>query len=99
MKYPMTIEQTVEIPADHRLIIEVPPEIPEGRAILAFTPAAKTTPHRHMSVEEALEMGRGIAKRMGSRMTGDLSLERRHEDKEIEEAKYQRMFHKAGGEA
>jgi hypothetical protein len=35
----MTIEQTVEIPADHRLVIEVPPEIPEGRAILTFTPA------------------------------------------------------------
>jgi hypothetical protein len=35
----MTIEQTVEIPADHRLVIEVPPEIPAGRAILAFTPA------------------------------------------------------------
>ncbi|MDR2094463.1 MAG: hypothetical protein LBP76_02960 [Treponema sp.] len=35
----MTIEQTVEIPADHRLMIEVPPEIPAGRAVLAFTPA------------------------------------------------------------
>jgi hypothetical protein len=28
----MTIEQTVEIPANHRLTIEVPPEIPAGRA-------------------------------------------------------------------
>jgi hypothetical protein len=35
----MTIEQTVEIPADHRLTLEVPPEIPAGRTILAFTPA------------------------------------------------------------
>jgi hypothetical protein len=35
----MTIEQTVEISADHRLVIEVPPEIPAGRAVLAFTPA------------------------------------------------------------
>jgi hypothetical protein len=35
----MTIEQTVEIPADHRLVIEVPPEIPAGRVVLAFTPA------------------------------------------------------------
>jgi hypothetical protein len=34
----MTIEQTVEIPADHRLTIEVPREIPAGKAILAFTP-------------------------------------------------------------
>ena len=36
----MTIEQTVEIPANHRLTIEVPHEIPVGRAILAFTPAS-----------------------------------------------------------
>jgi hypothetical protein len=34
----MTIEQTVEIPADHRLTIEVPQEIPAGKAVLAFTP-------------------------------------------------------------
>jgi len=36
----MTIEQTVEIPASHRLTIEVPPEIPTGKVILTFTPAA-----------------------------------------------------------
>jgi hypothetical protein len=40
MKYPMTIEQTVEIPADHRLYIEVPREVPAGRAVLAFTPVS-----------------------------------------------------------
>ena len=35
----MTITQTVDIPADHMLTIEVPREIPEGQAILTFTPA------------------------------------------------------------
>ncbi|MDR0600370.1 MAG: hypothetical protein LBG84_09885 [Treponema sp.] len=35
----MTIEQTVEIPASHRLTIEVPREIPAGKALLIFTPA------------------------------------------------------------
>ncbi|GHU37646.1 hypothetical protein FACS1894172_21150 [Spirochaetia bacterium] len=35
----MTIEQTVEIPVSRRLTIEVPRDIPAGRAILAFTPA------------------------------------------------------------
>ncbi|GHV37522.1 hypothetical protein AGMMS49546_05530 [Spirochaetia bacterium] len=35
----MTIEQIVEIPANHRLTIEVPRDIPAGRTILAFTPA------------------------------------------------------------
>ena len=34
----MTIKQTVTIPADHRLIIDVPREIPTGPVILTFTP-------------------------------------------------------------
>ena len=34
----MTIEQIVEIPASHRLTIDVPREVPAGRARLAFTP-------------------------------------------------------------
>jgi hypothetical protein len=42
LRYPvaMTIEQTVEIPVDHRLTVEVPPEIPSGRIRLElkFTP-------------------------------------------------------------
>jgi hypothetical protein len=28
----MTIEQTIEITADRRIILEVPPEVPAGRA-------------------------------------------------------------------
>ncbi|GHV84339.1 hypothetical protein AGMMS50212_16790 [Spirochaetia bacterium] len=34
----MTVEQTVDIPANHRLTIEVPREVPAGRTILTFTP-------------------------------------------------------------
>ena len=37
----MTITQTVEIPASHRLIIDVPREVPTGSVILTFTPAVK----------------------------------------------------------
>jgi len=41
----MSVTQTVEIPASHRLTIEVPREVPEGKAILTFTPAsAKKSP-------------------------------------------------------
>jgi len=36
----MTLTQTVEIPASHRLTIDVPREIPEGQVILTFTPTA-----------------------------------------------------------
>ena len=35
----MSVTQTVEIPASHRLIIDVPREVPAGRAVLTFTPA------------------------------------------------------------
>jgi len=34
----MTLTQTVEIPADRRLIIDVPLQIPVGPVILTFTP-------------------------------------------------------------
>jgi hypothetical protein len=36
----MTVTQTVEIPSSHRLTIEVPPEVPAGRAVLVFTPVS-----------------------------------------------------------
>jgi DNA-damage-inducible protein J len=35
----MSVTQTVEVPASHRLIVDVPSEIPAGRTILTFTPA------------------------------------------------------------
>ena len=38
----MTITQTVEIPSNHRITLDVPREIPTGTAILSFTPAIST---------------------------------------------------------
>jgi len=38
----MTITQTIEIPADRRITIDVPREVPTGKTIIAFTPTAKT---------------------------------------------------------
>ena len=35
--YLMTIEQTVEIPPSHRLFVEVPREVPAGKAVLTYT--------------------------------------------------------------
>ena len=35
----MKIEKTVEIPSNRRLFVDVPPEVPVGKAILTFTPA------------------------------------------------------------
>ncbi|MCL1931553.1 MAG: hypothetical protein FWF55_07025 [Treponema sp.] len=36
----MSVTQTVDIPASHRLVIDVPHEVPEGPVILTFTPVA-----------------------------------------------------------
>jgi hypothetical protein len=51
----MAIEQTVEVPINHRLIIDVPREIPAGRTIIAFTPAVKSV-YNPQTVGEALIM-------------------------------------------
>ena len=37
----MSITQTVEIPANRRLTIDVPSEVPTGPVVLTFTPAPK----------------------------------------------------------
>jgi len=49
----MSVTQTVEIPASHRLTIDVPREVPAGPVILTFTPA---------KVEQIKERGFGCAK-------------------------------------
>ena len=51
----MTITQTVEIPDNRRLIINVPNEVPTGRTILAFTPV-QTTMKSLMTEQEELEL-------------------------------------------
>ena len=50
----MTITQTVEIPADHRLIIDAPREIPAGKTIITFTPA-RTEKISKMTEKEEIE--------------------------------------------
>lgn len=39
----MMVQQTVEIPASRRIVIEVPPDVPVGKAILTFTPVRETS--------------------------------------------------------
>jgi hypothetical protein len=92
----MTIEQTVEIPPDHRLVIEVPPEIPAGRAVIAFTPTGEAPPRRRLTERQkaAIEKCWGIAKGI---LSSDEALEMRREDLELEEAKYRRIFPEDGG--
>jgi hypothetical protein len=46
----MSITQTVEVPVSHRLVIDVPREVPAGLVILTFTP--KATPPEQMKERE-----------------------------------------------
>ena len=98
----MTIEQTVEIPADHRLTLEVPPEIPAGKAVIAFTAVSAdlrsaTQPTRRRTTAEAIEYCRGLAKRLGCTATSDDFLEQRRRDRELEDEQYLRLYPKAEG--
>jgi hypothetical protein len=49
----MTIEQTVEIPADHRLVVNLPKHIPPGTADMEITilPRKKTGYHTAKSLK------------------------------------------------
>jgi hypothetical protein len=63
----MTIQQTVEIPADHRLTLEVPWEVPAGPVILTFTPAASAKP-----LDPRLEVAVNPPLRGTVKITGDI---------------------------
>jgi len=67
----MTITQTVDIPADYRLTIDVPREIPPGQVILTFTPASIEASSKkrpglpggsYSTIEEALQAAEEKAK-------------------------------------
>ena len=53
----MSITQTVEVPANHRVTIDVPHEIPTGPVIITFTPtSAQKHGNNPQTVEEALRI-------------------------------------------
>ena len=97
----MSVTQTVEVPASHRLTIDVPREIPTGKTVLIFKPVAET-PVR-MTAQEAIDRGlgfgggpridpaeaisrcSGITKRLGFTFSSDDFLAMRRQDKELED--------------
>jgi len=89
----MTIEQTVIIPADHRLHLdfEVPPEIPAGRARAALTlifEEEHTQPVAGKWVNPLL----GLAKAKGAKLTLERFLEMRQEEIEHENENDRRLW-------
>ena len=71
----MTITQTVDIPASHRLTIDVPPEVPTGPVILSFTPALgqKTNITVPMSAEQEIDLINRNADRLNAEALDVLS--------------------------
>ncbi|GHV96717.1 hypothetical protein AGMMS50293_30370 [Spirochaetia bacterium] len=89
----MTIEQTVEVPVSHRLTIDVPREIPVGRAKIVIFPEsdAKPSPKKKTSLEEkkrkiktAIEAAWGSAQ--DSPLTSDRFLKMKRKDLALENA-------------
>jgi len=87
--YPMTIEQTIEIPASHRIFLDLPLELPAGKAKITITPQ---TEKQTTTAYETIENLRGLAQKLGSTLTVESFLEMRREDLRLEEAKYQKLF-------
>jgi hypothetical protein len=75
------IQQTIEIPANHRLTIDVPREVPAGRVILTYTPAAVEKSadsdteylHRKALEEQSIEIINRNADRLNREMEDVLS--------------------------
>jgi hypothetical protein len=57
----MAIQQTIEVPANHRLTLEVPREIPEGKVILTFTPMPEDSSKKTIDTK-ALSFAHGFVK-------------------------------------
>jgi hypothetical protein len=58
----MSVTQTIEIPANRRITIEVPPQIPMGTVILTFTPAESIK--KKMTEAEEMELINRNAERL-----------------------------------
>jgi len=72
----MTITQTVEIPADRRITLEVPREVPTGQVILTFTPAHTVNPFAktvEKSEERDIELFKLHAERLNAEALDVLS--------------------------
>jgi len=82
----MTFEQTVEIPASHQITLEVPPELPTGKAKVELTITPETMPKEKTA--RPLASLAGIDKGLD---TMDAYFARKRADKAKEDAQFERM--------
>jgi predicted nuclease with RNAse H fold len=85
----MTIEQTVTIPADHRVTLDVPREVPAG-ATARFELFLIPRKEADNSLDSALERIRALCK--DAPITVDSFSKMRRMDKELEENQYRKFF-------
>jgi len=69
----MAITQTVEVPADRRITLEVPREVPTGQVILTFTPAQPSAKAMEKSEERDIELFKLHAERLNAEALDVLS--------------------------
>jgi Ethanolamine utilization protein EutJ (predicted chaperonin) len=63
----MTIEQTIEIPENHRVFVNIPPQIPAGKARIAINIleyAGEAAIEAFHDEEEATEFATRLSKRL-----------------------------------
>jgi hypothetical protein len=89
----MTIEQTIDIPVSRRVLLDLPFELPAGKAKITITPQVQESSG---NVYGAVENLRGLAKKMGSTLTAERFLEMRQEDLNLEDEKFRSFFQTKG---
>ena len=85
----MTIEQTVTIPADRRITLEVPPQIPAGtkaRFEIIWFPENQTSNNLDTTLEKIWVLCKDAS------ITVDSFLEMRRHDKVLEENQYRQFI-------
>ncbi|MDR2516299.1 MAG: hypothetical protein LBC88_02825 [Spirochaetaceae bacterium] len=89
----MVIEQTVDIPADHRLVLDVPLplSLPQGKVRIALTVTPETPPHgaAMMPLLAMCGIDRG-------KDTLDAYFERKRSDKAREDGQIERQLRSSG---
>jgi hypothetical protein len=85
----MTIEQTVEIPANRQITFDVPPQIPTGttaRLELIWFPQRNKADEFNTTLEKIWELCEDVP------ISVDSFLEERRQDNDIEEERYRKSF-------
>jgi hypothetical protein len=78
----IALQQTIDVPANRRITLDVPEEIPEGKVQVAFIPLSAGRVKPRLTPEEALDRLSGMFE--GSKFTVDALLEERRRDLERE---------------